>query len=104
MSDSDNIITIKILDRTYSIKCPAEEAQQLQESATLLDEQMRKIRQAGGGNSTDRIAVVAALNICHEMMLLKQQKNNYIDTMNQQIQDLQNRIKNFLGAEEEVAV
>lgn len=104
MSDSENIISIKILDRTYQVKCPPEEAFELQQSAQYVDQQMRKIRQATNINNTDRIAVVAALNICQELLQLKKQKNQYIDEMSHRITDLQSRIQNFLAAEEEVAV
>lgn len=104
MNDSDNVISIKILERIYKIKCPPEEAHDLQEAARYVDEQMRKIRQSGNITNTDRIAVVVALNICHELFTLKKQKNNYIDTMSQRIQELQHRIQKFLAAEEEITV
>lgn len=65
---------------------------------------MRKIRQTANINSMERIAVVTALNICHELMQLRKQKNNYIDVMNQRIQDLQRRIENFLETNAEIEV
>lgn len=102
MNDSsDNVVSIKILDRSYQIKCTPDEVQALQESANYVDEQMRKMRHSGNSTSTDRIAVVTALNICHELMLLKKQKSSYIDVMNRRIQDLQHRIQNFLTSAEE---
>lgn len=102
MKDTDNLISIRILDRHYQIKCPAEEAQELQESAQYVDQQMRKMRQNGGTTSTDRIAVVVALNTCHELMLLKKQQNQLTDNMSDRITELQNKIENFLDAEEKV--
>lgn len=104
MSDSNNIISINILDRTYKIKCPPDEAQELQEAARHIDEQMRKMRQSGGPTSTDRVAVVVALNAYHELMMLQKQKNNYIDNMHQRIKDIQKKIDNFLTTDEEVLV
>lgn len=105
MSDAkDNTLSVTILGRSYKIKCPPNQAQELQESAHYVDEQMRKVQQASNINSTDRVAVVTALNICHELIQLKKQKNNYIEIMNQRIQDLQHRIENFLATSEEVAV
>lgn len=100
----DNILSVTILDRSYKIKCPPDQAQELQQSAHYVDEQMRKIQQAGNINSTERVAIVTALNIYHELMQLQKQKNNYIDVMNQRIQDLQHRIENFLATSEEIAV
>lgn len=105
MSDDDqHLISVKILDRSYQIKCPPEQTQALQESANYIDQQMRKFRQNAQINNTERVAIITALNICHELMQLRKQKNNYIDVMNQRIQDLQHRIENFLAASEQVEV
>lgn len=105
MSDDDqHLISVKILDRSYQIKCPPDQTQALQESAGYIDQQMRKFRQNSQINNTERVAIITALNICHELMQLRKQKNNYIDVMNQRIQDLQHRIENFLAASEEVEI
>ncbi len=102
--EANNLIAIKILDRTYKIKCTSSEAQALQDSARYVDEQMRKIRQTGMITNTDRVAVVTALNICHELLQIRRQQNQCIDMMKQRIQDLHDRVKNSLAVEEEVAV
>ncbi len=104
MTDSENIIEVKILDRGYRIKCPTDKAQDLQEAARHVDEQMRKVRQSGTVMSTDRVAVVAALNVCHELLALQKQKNNHIDIMFERIQNLQSRIENALAEEQHTAV
>ena len=100
----ENIITVKILDRLYKIKCTASEAIDLQEAAYYVDDQMRKIRQTGHITRTDRMAVVAALNIYHELIQLKRQKNQCIDSMSQRITDLQRRIEDKLAEKEPVDV
>lgn len=102
MTNSEHVVTITLFDRTYQIKCPMEEAAILQKSAKYLDEQMRKINQTSQSNNTERLAIVAALNVTHELMALKNQKNSYIDSMHDQIKSLQHRIQKFLGAKEEV--
>lgn len=104
MKETNHVIAIKILDRTYKIKCPPDQAQELMEAARNLDEQMKKIQHAGNITSVDRIAIVAALNIGHELMVIKKQKSDTIDSMHTRIQDLQHRIQNFLATEEEIAV
>ncbi len=101
MSDPDpQLVSVQILDRTYKIKCPPEQTQALQEAASYVNDQMRKMKQANQTSSTENAAIVTALNICHELMQLRKQKNNYIDVMNQRIQDLQHRIENVLGSTE----
>ena len=102
MTDSENIVSIKILDKTYQVKCPQDEAAQLQESVNYLDEQMRKIRQAGSVNTTERVAIVTALNVCRELIIYKKQNNTYIDVVYDQIKSLQTRIQKFIGAKDEV--
>ena len=100
----NDVIDIKILDRVYKIKCTSEEARELQDSAQYLDEQMRKVRQSGSIMNTDRIAVVTALNICHELLQLKQEQTQITQIVKQRVRDLGERVKNFLGTEEEIAV
>lgn len=105
MTDTnDHIASIKILDRTYQVKCPPDEIAQLQESAACLDEQMRKMRQTGAStvNSMERLAIVTALNLCRELTMYKKQNNTYIDVVHDQIKLLQNRIQKFLETKEEI--
>src|SRR3989338_8604402 len=101
MSNTEQVLTITIMDRPYQIKCSKEEAHQLQESARYLNGEMKKICQVSQHNTIERLAIVAALNITHELMTFKNQKNAYIDVMHEQIKSLQHRIQKFLGTKEE---
>lgn len=92
MSDKNHLVTVTIFDREYSIKCPVQEASQLQEAAKILDAQMRSIRQNNNAN-IERIAVVTALNLSHELALLKQQ-----------IANLSAKIRKSIVTEEEIGV
>jgi cell division protein ZapA len=66
--EQDPQVSVKILDRTYRIKCAQDEATALRSAAGYVDRQMRKLRQSGRVNSTDSMAVVVALNTAHELM------------------------------------
>lgn len=104
MTMADHNVTITILDKSFQIKCPPEEVAQLQESANYLNAEIRKISQPGQPRNLERLVLVAALNIVHELMVFKNQKNTYLDVMHEQIKSLQNRIQTFLGVTEEVGV
>jgi len=104
MSDTDNIVSVKILDRTYKIKCPTPDAHDLQESARYVDEQIRKLRQSSSITSIEQLTIVTALNICNELMLLKRTRNNSLESFNQRVQSIQERIKGFLSSEEELPI
>jgi cell division protein ZapA len=104
MNQENNLITVKILEREYTVRCPKQEEKPLQEAARYLDEQMRVVRQSGTITSTDRVAIVTALNLTHELFQLRKQKNEYVDEVRDRVKKLQNKIENSLVATEEVAL
>jgi cell division protein ZapA len=61
-------IEVKILDRDYRIAVPAEEKARLIDAVRVVDEKMRAIRDAGRVAGVDRIAVMAALQLAHELL------------------------------------
>lgn len=61
-------ITINILGKEYMIACGEDERHDLQRSADFLDTKMREIRDNGKIVGSDRIAIIAALNISHELL------------------------------------
>lgn len=70
MGDSTptSTITVSILDKEYRVSCAEEEGAELQASARLLHERMSRIRVGGSVIGLERIAVMAALNIAHELI------------------------------------
>jgi cell division protein ZapA len=68
-------ISINILGKDYRIACSEEEQEGLIRSAQELDEQMREIRDKANVNGTDRIAVMAALNLAHEIHQMQAKKS-----------------------------
>ena len=61
-------VSVSLLDKEYQVACPAEQHAELLLSARHLDEQMRAIRATGKVIGLERIAVMAALNIAHELL------------------------------------
>lgn len=68
MSRSTQTVSVRILDKEYQVACPPEQQAELLMSAKHLDEQMRAIRETGKVIGLERIAVMAALNISHELL------------------------------------
>ncbi|MFK5915455.1 MAG: cell division protein ZapA [Woeseiaceae bacterium] len=69
MTDSSGKgVSIRILDKEYTIACSNDERHDLLRSADFLDKKMREIRDSGKIVGSDRIAVMAALNISHELL------------------------------------
>jgi len=71
MAESAKTIEISILGRNYKIACEEGERDALLEAVAYLDAKMGEIKKAGKVSGTDRIAVMAALNISHEFLSTK---------------------------------
>jgi len=71
VSEKTKTLDIKILDRELRIACPEEERGELLDAVAYLDKRMREIRDAGKIVSVERIALMAALNITHELLTTK---------------------------------
>ncbi len=99
MSENSKIqpVSIKILGKDYKVVCSEEEQETLMQSAQELDEQMRKIRDSGKVTGADRIAVMAALNLTHD---LREPKTSPAATeekdITSQLANLRHKIENTL--------
>lgn len=91
-----NQLTIRILDRNYQIKCPPEKMAELQEAAGYLDGKMRELIENGRAYGIDRVAVIAALNVTHELLNQKKHNSTYIDQMHQRLLALQDTVESAL--------
>jgi len=74
MSESTPPVKVQILGKEYPVSCEADEQHELLLAARYLDEKTREIRDGGRIIGTERIAVMAALNIAHELLQLKQRR------------------------------
>ena len=90
-------VTIKILDKDYRIACPADEQEGLLASARLLDQRMREIRMSGKVIGTDRIAVLAALNLAHELVQLQRAQAGEDTDVSRRLSRLQERVAETLA-------
>lgn len=65
---SENAIEVKILEKEYLVACPPDAHRDLEKAAKHLDVKMREIRNSGKVHGTERIAVMAALNITYDLL------------------------------------
>lgn len=89
-------VTVKILDKDYRIACPAEEQNALLASADLLNSRMRELKEGGNVIGTDRIAVMAALNMTHEMIEIKDDSSSVSQSMSKRLRKMQEKIEDAL--------
>lgn len=68
-------VSIRLLDREYTVGCEPDERDSLLNAAKLLDSKMREIRGSNRMAALDRVAVLAALNLAHELQLLRSESD-----------------------------
>jgi len=71
MANGANTLDVTILGRTYKVACEEGEREALTQAVAYLDAKMSEIRKGGKVAGTERIAVMAALNVAHELLSIK---------------------------------
>jgi cell division protein ZapA len=69
-------VSVSILDREFMIACTPEERPGLIAAASFLDSKMREIRAGARSANLDRIAVLAALTVAHELLGFRERETN----------------------------
>ena len=68
MPNESHYLDITLLGKEYRVACPPEERDALQTAVAYVDARMREIAEKTHSNIAERIAVMAALNIAHELL------------------------------------
>ncbi len=100
MNDEITPVDIKILGKEYRIACTPGERDDLLKSARQLDKKMREVRDTGRVVGQDRIAVMAALNIAHELNQATTGQNIDSSAIDEELIKLQNKIDTALNSQE----
>jgi len=71
MAEGADTVEVTLLGRTYRVACEEKERESLLQAVAYLDAKMNDIRTAGKVAGSERIAVMAALNVAHELLSLR---------------------------------
>ncbi|MBY0483289.1 cell division protein ZapA [Nitrosomonas sp.] len=64
-------LNLDIMGREFCVTCPDEEREEIQLAAAYLDNKIQEIKAEGKVIDSDRIAIIAALSITHELLMLR---------------------------------
>jgi len=92
--------TIHLLEKEYTVACPPEERDGLLESARRLDAKMREIRTGGKVLGSERVVVMAALNVIFELLQDKQSSSGSSQEMDLRLKLIQEKIDSALEQED----
>lgn len=97
-----SFIDVNILDREFRVACSPGERAELLDSVSYLDQKMREIRDAGKIASVERIAIMAALNIAHELLTIRIGGGFDVAAFKQRAQAMQATIDAALAEQDEL--
>lgn len=97
MSDKSQRVTVRILDKEYQVACKADEKEALLIAAAELDQRMRLVRNSAALIGADRIAVMVALNLCHELQQARRQPGSPTTVSNQTLSRLSEKLERALS-------
>ena len=90
-------VSVRILEKEYQVACLPEERSELLDSAEYLNGKMREIRDGGNIVGLDRIAVMAALNLAHELLKAQSQRGRSRPTSASSVRQMRERVESALS-------
>ncbi len=91
-------VDVSILGREFTVSCTDEERQGLMDAVSFLDSKMHEIRDSGKVVGVERIAIMAALNLSHELLNTKAGDVD-IGDYKRRINAMQNQIDEAIAAQ-----
>ena len=91
-------VDVSILGREFTVSCTDEERSGLLDAVSYLDKKMHDIRDAGKVIGVERIAIMAALNLSHELLNTKTGDVD-IGDYKRRISAMQNQIDEAMAAQ-----
>ncbi|KZM45787.1 hypothetical protein OA92_00850 [Marinomonas sp. SBI22] len=85
-------VSVDILGQEFKISCPKGHESELQDAAEYLNNQMREIKASGKIIGMEKIAIIAALNITHDML----SSRKYTRKNEQQLRELTSQLDTAL--------
>jgi cell division protein ZapA len=99
MSESRDAVRplgVRILEKEYIVACGADERSDLIDSAEFLNKRMKEIRDSGKIIGLDRIAVMAALNLAHEVIKMRARDTGLEHETGHRLKVLRERVESAL--------
>lgn len=89
-------VSIRLLDREYTVGCEPGERDSLLVAAKLLDNKMREIRGNNRMAALDRVAVLAALNLAHDLQQMRSDNQDRDREIERTLGDLHRKLDGLL--------
>lgn len=88
------------MGREFCITCPDEEQEEIQLAATYLNKKIQEVKAEGKVIDSDRIAIIAALSITHELLMLRNGTVFDMDEFKRRIVSLKKKVDEVMMRKE----
>lgn len=92
----DDPVSIRILDKEYLINCPPVERADLQRAAALLNTRLRETRESGKTIGTERLLMMAALNMANDLAKLQVREERVTAEFGSRVKAMRERVERAL--------
>jgi len=102
LNGKQKALDVTILGRSYKVSCADDEREDLLKAVQYLDQKMHEIRESGKVGSTERIAVMAALNIAHELLMARNPDGFDMESLRRRMASMQATLDQALAPQEKL--
>ena len=102
MADNAKTLEVTILGRAYRVACEPSEREALLKAVAFVDGRMAEIKKLGKNATTERIAVMAALNIAHELLTARAGGGVDVGETKRRIASIEARLDEALARQEKL--
>ena len=100
MNEKAKTLDVNIMGRNYRVSCPDDEREALLAAVGYVDKKMTEIKAASKVSGTERIAVMAALNIAHELLSVKIGSGFDIAELKRRMNSVQSKLDQALSQQD----
>ena len=93
-------VRVSILDKEYLISCPDDEREQLHAVVDFVNDKLLEVKGSGNVIGTERIVIMATLNIANELLAYKRKNKDYTESVDSIVKRLQTKIDGVLVGNE----
>ena len=102
MPETAKTVEVELLGRTYRGACEDNEREALMQAVAYLDGKMSEIRRAGKVMGAERIAVMAALNVAHELLSVRLGSGFDLGQAKRRISEIETRLEEAIAKQEKL--
>jgi cell division protein ZapA len=96
MSSLPNQVSVQLLGKGFTIRCPEDKKHELEQAAQQLNGQLQSLRMNSKASEFEQLLVIAALNVTYDLRTLQQSTTSDSEALQAHLKQLQDVVSNAL--------